>query len=192
MHSLRNRPYRPRLPWKRGPVAWKVACNYERILQDLSASRRCFYSLRGVARLFDLSTQPIRDWTKRGCLVRDNCRLMYGRGELSRFVSWLAQRAQPFDPESYTNRLYPNSDRPVGPFTKLRRSQILWPKGRPTLSPTEIAILAECHPSLVRKALRTERLRGQRRTPSRWEVRPFDWYDFVNGYLWRGEQQSPQ
>jgi hypothetical protein len=182
LNPQRKRPNRPRLPWKRGPSAWKVACESNRILQELSASRRRFYSLRLASRLLGVSTQPLRDWTKRGNVVRHNRRLMYERSELSRFVSWLAKRAQPFDSENYTKRLFPDSNRPHGPFAKLHHSQVSWPKGRRSLFPVEIARLARCHPSLIWKALETVRLRGFRWTPSRWEVRRSDWYNFVVGY----------
>ncbi len=66
---------KPRLPWKRGPAAWHVKCRSDQILAQLAVTTRPFLTLRAAARLFGLSTQPLRDWLARGYLRRTGPRL---------------------------------------------------------------------------------------------------------------------
>jgi hypothetical protein len=161
---------KPRLPWKRGPVAWEIAQRADSILETLNASRRGFYSLRRAAKLLGISTQPVRDWIRLGHLKRAGPRGRIARGELGRFVGEMERRAEFFEPENYLERL-PHTY----PFKKLSRSSIVWPKGRKTLNPMELAGLIGCHPSLVLKALHCGRLHGRRRTSCRWEVSKNAW-----------------
>jgi hypothetical protein len=167
----------PRLPWKRGPAAWKVAIAADEILNNLEASHRGFYSLRRAARLLGVSTQPVRDWIQRHYLKRDGPRGKLSKAELCRFVGWLKERAEPFDSRGYLDRLHPKG-RPRA-WDKLRAARFAWPRGCRALTPKELAQLAGCHPSLIVKAISRYRdfnaLRGHRRTPCRWEITKRSW-----------------
>jgi hypothetical protein len=62
---------KPRLPWKRGPIAWEVANRADEILEALAENRRRFLSLRRASEMLGVSTQPLRDWIKLGYLKQD-------------------------------------------------------------------------------------------------------------------------
>lgn len=145
---------KPRLPWKRGPAAWKIARRADSILETLNGSRRGLYSLRRTAKLLGVSTQPVRDWIRLKHLRCDGPRGQIAKTELERLVGWLARRAAPFDPMNYLERIPQKL-----PFQKLSSSCFVWPKGRHTLKPSELAALINCHPSLIVKAVRCGRLR---------------------------------
>lgn len=162
----------PRLPWKRGPVAWTVACQADEILEALSHHHRNFLSLREVARRLNVSTQPVRDWTRRKYIKREGPRHQYCKAEVCRFVKWLAEKAQPFDTKNYLKRL-PS----VYPFAKLSQAAFVWPKGCPMLTPRELARLIPCHPSLILLAIRRRTIRARRRTACRWEISRRAWTD---------------
>jgi hypothetical protein len=163
---------KPRLPWKRGPVAWEIAQRADSILETLKASRRGFYSLRRTAKLLGISTQPVRDWIRLGYLKREGPRGQIAKGGLDRFLGDLEKRAEPFDPRNYLERI-PRTY----PFKKLGRVRFEWPKGRDALKPSELATLAGCHPSLVIKAIRCRKLRGRRRSPCRFEISKAAWHN---------------
>jgi hypothetical protein len=179
MREYRIRRGSPRLPWKRGPVAWGIACRADEILVEVARCPRRFHSLRRAAHFLGVSTQPLRDWIRLGYLQRDGPRLQISAAELRRFVRWLQNRAEPFDPEEYLDRLYRKRSRPPRPFDKLRAAQFAWPKDRAALTPKELAQLVGCHPSLIVKAIRSDHLfsgvRGRRRTPCRWEITRRSW-----------------
>lgn len=166
---------KPRLPWKRGPAAWKVKTNSDEILKELADTHRGFFTLRRAARLFRLSTQPLRDWTKSGYLSRKGPRLQYDRAHLRQFVEMLRDRAEPFEPQNYERRFYTKIHRRVFRFAKLGHPQILWPRNRPSLGPAEIARLAHCHPSLIRQAIYEGEVKADRPTPFRWRIYKKDW-----------------
>jgi hypothetical protein len=161
---------KPRLPWKRGPAAWKIKLDAHEIKIRLAIEKRNFFSLRKAARLLSVSTQPVRDWIRLGYLKREGPRGQIARGELGRFVGWLEERAEPFDQMNYLQRL-PHTY----PFKKLRSASFVWPKDRKTLIPSELAALAGCHPSLVIKAIRCGELRGRNRSPCRFEISKQAW-----------------
>jgi|ERR1035437_1141333 hypothetical protein len=161
---------KPRLPWKRGPAAWKIKLDADEIKIRLGMEKRNFFSLRRVARLLSVSTQPVRDWIRLGYLKREGPRGQIARGELGRFVGWLAERAESFEPENYFQR-FPLTF----PFKKLGDVHFSWPKESNALKPSELATLAGCHPSLVLQAIHYGRLRGRRRSPGRWEVSKHAW-----------------
>jgi hypothetical protein len=169
----RKRP--PRLPWKRGPAAWEIAKRADEILERLARCPRGFLSLRRTAWMLGISTQPLRDWIRRGYIKRNGPRLQFAKDELSQFVKSLERRATPFGPHGYLERLHRNLMRPPYRFDKLKSGRIAWPKGRKTLSPKEFAQLAGCHPSLVIKGIHEHELRGRRRTPCRWEIVKRPW-----------------
>jgi len=171
-----KRPGKPRLPWKRGPRAYEIANRALDIFKTLNSSPRAFYSLRRVSKIFGISTQPVRDWIRLRYLKRDGPRLQISRAELERFVKWLVARAEPFDPLNYLDRIELNRENPHRPWRKLKSAEITWPKGRKTLSPSELARLAKCHPSLVTKALRAGAIRGYRPSPGRWQIKPRLWW----------------
>jgi hypothetical protein len=161
---------RPRLPWKRGPVAWKIESDADEIKIRISAEKRKFFSLRKTARLLNVSTQPVRDWIRLGYLKRDGPRGQIAASELVRFVGWLEERAERFDPRNYLER-FP----PMWQFKKLGRLQWEWPKDRKALHPRELAKLAGCHPSLILKAIHSGFLRARHRTPCRFEITRQNW-----------------
>ena len=161
---------KPRLPWKRGPAAWKIRLNADDLRISLAAERRNFFSLHKTARLLNISTQPLRDWIRLGHLKREGPRKRIARSEILRLVAWFEERAQPFESKNYLDRLPP-----AWPFKKLRSAQFEWPKDRKALTPTELAAFVRCHPSLVIKAIRAGRLRGRRRSPCRFEVTRSAW-----------------
>lgn len=163
---------KPRLPWKRGPVAWKIKLEADEIKIRITGEKRNFFSLRKAARLLNVSTQPVRDWIRFGYLKREGPRGQIAKGELLRFLVWLQQRAELFDSMNYLERL-PQAY----PFRKLRCASFEWPKGRKALNPRELAALTGCHPSLVLKAIRERRLRARHRSPCRWEVSKHAWFN---------------
>ena len=121
------RPRRPRLSWKCGPAAWKVAARADEILETLTGSPRRFFSLRAAARLF-ISMQPLRDRVERGDLNRAGPRLQFSRDELHRFVKQLAARAEPYDWRLHIDRFHRHLKRPPRPFEKLRSARFAWPR----------------------------------------------------------------
>lgn len=163
---------KPRLPWKRGPAAWKIRLNADDLKIRIGAEKRNFFSLRKTARLLNVSTQPLRDWLRWGDLKREGPRKQIARNEVLRLIAWFEGCAQPFDSQNYLDRLPP-----TWPFKKLGRIRFEWPKGRKALNPRELAALAGCHPSLVIKAIRSGRLRGRLRSPCRYEVTRHAWFD---------------
>lgn len=166
---------KPRLPWKRGPRAWEIARRSESILQELSTSRRGYYSLRRTARLFGVSTQPVRDWIRLGFVKRDGPRNQISGSELTRFLNTLIRRAKRYGRYNYVDRIERNRAIPSWPWRKLRTAQFIWPKEKPTLTPVELAHLIGCHPSLIIKAIYSERIKGCRRTPCRWAITRRAW-----------------
>jgi hypothetical protein len=147
---------KPRLPWKRGPAAWNLASRAEEIKTRLQAQPRRFLSLRKTAKLFGVSTQPVRDWIRLGHLQRAGPRKQIALGELERFIGWLEQRALPFPDENYIQRFINKSGRYPYPFQTLSRAQFVWPKGRTALTPRELADLTGCHRSLISKAIHAQ------------------------------------
>jgi hypothetical protein len=168
---------KPRLPWKRGPVAFKLACHSDEILERVLSNSREYFSLRLASRLLGISTQPLRDWERLGHVRREGPRKQFAKAELSRFVQWIEQRAEPFPTENYVERFYRDS-RYVSPFDKLQHSRFLWPMDRKALTPREIADRIGCHCSLIRKAIAHHsgwnRL-GRRKSPGRWEISRRTW-----------------
>ena len=164
-----------RLPWKRGYKAWEVAQRNEEILGVLASKSCRFYTLRGTARLLGVSTQPIRDWVRRGWLQNTGPRKSFAAEELCRFVRWLANRAEPYDWQAHAARFRARRTRAVFPFAKLDSSRFAWPRGRAQLNPIELSRLVGCHPSLVVKAITTGALDGHRRTVKRWAVTRRAW-----------------
>ena len=150
---------KPKLPWKRGPAAWKIKSDADEIKIRLGAEKRNFFSLRRAARLLNVSTQPIRDWIRLGYLKREGPRGQIAKGELGRFIGWLEEHAEPFDPLNYLERIPPTF-----PFQELSSSCFVWPKGRANLKPSELAAIINCHPSLIVKAIRCGRLHMRHQT----------------------------
>lgn len=168
---------KPRLPWKRGPIAWEVGCRANKILEALAQSPRRFFSLRRASAILGVSTQPLRDWIKLGYLRRDGPRLQISKDELSRLVNWLAKRAEPFEEENYVRRFSSRHSRPGLPFAKLDRAQFAWPKDQAALTPPRLARLIGCHPSLIIKAIHCGEFRARRKSPCRWEVTRRAWQE---------------
>ena len=170
---------KPKLPWKRGPAAWKVKTRAGEILQELAESQKGFFTLRRAARLLGVSTQPLRDWIRRNQLKRDGPGQKISKEELTRFIKWLQDRAQNFDWESYWERVQRKGKGPPRRFDKLRSARFVWPAGRMALSPQELAHLVSCHPSLILKATGGPRsykkLVGRRTSPCRWEITKRSW-----------------
>jgi hypothetical protein len=165
----------PRLPWKRGPVAWRVACNSEEILVRLEGCQSPRLSLRRAARMLGVSTQPLRDWTKRKYLKLSGPRLRYAKNELCQLVRWFAERAKPFGSENYLRRFNKCRDGRWYPFRKLAAASFRWPKKRGALTPSEIARLVGCHPSLILRAIKKGRLKARERTRCRAEISRHAW-----------------
>ena len=133
---------KPRLPWKRGPAAWKVASRADDVRDRITAWPKSFVSLRQAARLLGVSTQPIRDWIRLGHLKREGPRQQINKCELEWVLVWLCERAEPYPAENYTERLFRKRKRPPDRFETLRRAQFLWPTGRQALTPCELAELS--------------------------------------------------
>jgi hypothetical protein len=165
---------RARLPWKRGPIAWKVAQRANEITTKLLNSAKNFYSLRQLAKLLGVSTQPVRAWAKRKHLHRAGPRLQFAKSEILRFINWLASRAKPFDRRQYLSRFDRNYLGPAFPFNKLRSAQLLWPRGS-SMTPPQIARQISCHPSLIVKAILWGKVRAYRPTPYRWAIKRDSW-----------------
>jgi hypothetical protein len=174
--STGQRRSRPRLPWKRGPIAARVASNADVIKSTLSKFEKRFFSLRQTAKIFGVSTQPVRDWVRLKFLSRDGPRGQFPKSEIERFLNWLVARAEPFPNENYTRRLF-GQDGPRQRFATLRYSKFVWPPRRKALTPRELGDLIGCDPSLIRKAIaweHWERL-GRRRSYGRWEITRKAW-----------------
>src|SRR5579859_2406991 len=171
----RRRIGKPKLPWKRGPVAWEIAKRSSDILDTLNGHPRQFFSLRKASAILGISTQPLRDWVRLGCICRNGPRQQFPKGELCRFVSMLIERAESYDMASRVERFERDVGHPRRPFAKLQAAKFVWPKGRKTLTPKEISILTNCHPSLVIKAIRKMWRLGSRRTPHRWQISRYSW-----------------
>jgi len=164
-----------RLPWKRGPAAWQVKCRAAEILHRIATSTQRPVSLRAAARLFGLSTQPLRDWVRCGYLKPIRPGWPFALEELRRFVLWLQEYAAPFDSANYVRRFFGRRGAPPYEFQKLAATQIVWPTSRTALRPRELAQLVGCHPSLVVKAITMRAVRGRRPTPCRWEITRRAW-----------------
>ena len=165
----------PRLPWKRGPAAWEIRLRADRIRETLSNCRTQFFSLRKAARIFGISTQPMRDWFRKGDIKRDGPRRQFSKAELFRFLTRLEERAEPYDMESRSERFHVNLRRVPWAFNKLHTAKFVWPKGRTSVTPAELAVLVSCHPSLIRKAITEHRGLGHRPTPGRWRISKNAW-----------------
>jgi hypothetical protein len=161
---------KPRLPWKRGPAAWKIKQDADEIKIRLGAEKRNFFSLRKTARLLSVSTQPIRDWIRLGYLKREGPRGQIAKGALERFIGWLEEHAEFFDPLNYLERIPPKF-----PFQKLSSSHFVWPKGHDNLKPSELAAIINCHPSLIVKAIRCGRLHMHHQTGCHCKISKRTW-----------------
>jgi hypothetical protein len=170
-------PRKPRgkPPWKRGPVAWKVAGNARAIRLKISSHPRRFHSLRAAASLFEISPQPFRDWISRGFLPLSGPRQKISASALLELLNSFEENAQPLGPDFYLKRLLKKRRWLPLPYSKLRSARFLWPKKRSSLTPRELAILIGCHPSLIRKAIAAHEVRGSGRTPYRWEITRYAW-----------------
>jgi hypothetical protein len=178
---MREEPKRrtsPRLPWKRGPAAWKVANNAAEVLKHLETSPCRFFSLRGAANILGISPQPLRDWIKREHIKRGGPRSQISKAELSRIVAWFEAKAEPFEMESRSERFHRHADRQPRRFERLRAARFAWPKGRTALTPKELSALIGCHPSLITKAIHAYGL-GRRKSPIRRKT------------VWRERWQNP-
>jgi hypothetical protein len=164
-----------RLPWKRGPRAWEIAQRGESILAALDSSHRGFYSLRRAAKLLGISTQPVRDWIRLGYLKLGGPRQQISRETLRRFITGLKRRAEPFDSYNYVNRITYNRKTPSRAWRTLGVARFKWPKDKKFLTPSELAKLIACHPSLVIKAILAGVVFGYRRTPCRWAITKRAW-----------------
>jgi hypothetical protein len=144
------------------------------IRESIGCNPAKFYSLRKTARLLGVSTQPIRDWLRRGYLCRDGPRRQFSAVELLRFLDWLQPRVRPFEAGDYLKRIC----RKFGSgnlWLKLSHSRFVWPQARPSLTAKELGVLIGCHPSLILKAIAGSELFGRRRTPGRWEITKNSW-----------------
>jgi hypothetical protein len=166
---------KPRLPWKRGPRAFEIAQRAEEILEVLNTSHRGFYSLRRTAKILGVSTQPARDWVRLGYLKRKGPRHQISRAEIESFVRMLAERAEVFDTWNYVNRIERNRKVPSWPWRKLITAKFIWPVGCEMLRPNKLAELIGCHPSLIIKAIKVDRVRGYRPTRYRWAIKRRSW-----------------
>ena len=166
---------RVRLPWKRGPKAREIACRADEILDRLGKSPRAFLSLRQSAAALGVSTQPLRDWIRLGYLHRDGPRKQISVKEVVRFVVYLTTKAKAYNWRRHRQRIYRHGIEPVFPFEKLRGARFIWPKGKDTLSPSALARLANCHPSLIRKAIYRREVAGRRASPYRWVITRKAW-----------------
>lgn len=164
--SPRKRRSSPRLPWKRGPSAWKLADNAAEILKRLENSPRRFLSLRGAAGVLGISPQPLRDWIKRQHIKREGQRAQICKEELSHLVKWFEARAEPYEMESRSDRFHRDRNGHPRRFERLRSARFVWPKGRTALTPKELSALIGCHPSLITKAIHAYGL-GRRKSPLR-------------------------
>jgi len=122
-----------------------------------------------------VSTQPLRDWITDQQLNRDGPRGKVSKVELCRFVLWLKDRAEPFDPLNYERRFYSKTRWRRFPFAKLGDTRFFWPLERSWLSPVEIARKVKCHPSLIRKAIYARELSADHPTPYRWGISKKAW-----------------
>jgi hypothetical protein len=173
--TISGRRRRPRLPWKRGPAARQVAINEAEVLKRLEASPRHFFSLRCAANIFGLSTQPLRDWSKREYLKRDGPRFQISKHEIQRIVGRFAEKAGPFDMRTRRERFHRHLTQLPRAFGKLASARFLWPKGRTALTPKELSNLIRCHPSLIVKAIKCCGWLGRRHSRCRWEITRQAW-----------------
>lgn len=167
----------PTQPCELGPAASPVVRRADAVRARLAATRRRFLSLRRVADLLGVSTQPVRRWIRGGHLRRGGPRGQVPKGELERFLGWLCELERRFGPQSFTARSGAKRGQRQTPFQKVKRAAFSWPKGRAWLSPRELAERIGCDASLVRKALRARMGRPARSAdaPGRWRVTRQTW-----------------
>ena len=163
-------------PWECRPLAYEVACRAEVIAECGEREPQRFLSLRSVARLLGVSTQPVSDWIEAGHLHRSGRQNRVSREELRRFVRGLDLNAVEFD-DVREARFHAKRRREPRPFDKLRNARFFWRKGRKALAPVEQAKLVGCHPSLILRAIGCKQLRGRPRWPCRSEVTLDAWRD---------------
>lgn len=159
-------------------MAFEIAARVDEILRGLAGNPRGFFSLRQVARLLGVSTQPVRDWVRLKHLRHDGPRAQVAKNELVRFIRWLVARAEPFALESLSSRFSGRAGRRPRsyPYRALAEARFQWPTGRSALTPSELAGLIGCHPSLIIKAIHDPGNQlGRRRSASRWEVTRRQW-----------------
>lgn len=158
----------------RGPAAWSVGRDHERILWALTSLKGPFLGLRKTVRLFGVSHHTLLDWEKSGllCRVRSRAAGVYPKfriGDLVRFVELLRDK-----PLAYPSPVARFGGKRTWPFAVLGKS-FAWAASEKSLTPCEIAVRIGCHPSTVVRAIVGGEVRGRRRTPKRWEIRRLDW-----------------
>ena len=158
----------------RGPAAWCIARDHERILFRLSCLKRPYLSLRGAVRVLGVSHHTLLDWEKSGLFCRVRSRAAgvhpkYRVGDLVRFIELLRDK-----PLAYPSPVARFGRKRTWPFAVLGKS-FSWAASEKSLTPCEIAVRIGCHPSTVVRAIVCGEVRGRRRTPKRWEVRRMDW-----------------
>lgn len=158
----------------RGPAAWEIAQDHERILWCLSRLEGQYVSLRRTAKMFGASHHTLLDWEKRGliCRVRSRAAGVHSKfrvSDLVRLVELLRDRVVVY-PSPVERFCLPRS----WPFAILSKS-FPWAASEKSLTPCDIALRVGCHPSTVIRAIVCGQVRGRRRTPRRWEIRRLDW-----------------
>ena len=169
-------------PWKHGPVAWEVAQRADPILATLAASPKRFLSLRQTALLLGVSTQPVRDWLEAGLLESSGPRKQIPATAVEALVTSFQKHARPYEMKQRLDRLREPSTAPPGKYDKLLKADFKWPSKKIPLSPVDLARLAGCHSSLIRRAIHSGALPATRSSPHRWKIGRGDWIRSV--YRW--------
>lgn len=158
----------------RGPAAWDVAQDHDRILWVLKGLNRPYLSLRRTAGVFGASHHTLLDWEKSGLISRVRSKATgvnpkFKVSDLIRLTELLRDRVvdYPSPVERFGNKR-------VWPFSIFGKS-FPWACSEKSLTPSQIASRIGCHPSTVVRAIVWGVVRGRRRTPKRWEIRRTDW-----------------
>lgn len=159
---------------RRGPAAWNIAQDHERIRCVLIGLRRPYLSMRRTAGLFGVSHHTLLSWEKVKLLsrVRSKATGVHSKfkvSDLLAFVDLLRDRVL-----EYPSPIDRFGQQRSYPFAILRKS-FYWASAEKTLTPREIASRIGCHPSTVIRAIAFDEVKARRKSSKRWEIRRLDW-----------------
>lgn len=165
-------------PWHRGPTAFAIGSRSNEIMERLAGLSETHLSLRRTAEVLGISTQPLRVWYREGWIKKGPAGRKFPVDELKRFVLWLKRYAKPEDMRQRVRRFskIKGKHQPLPrAWDLLRKASFEWPKGQATLTPSQLAALVGCSPSLVTKAIEDQYLDADRPGRVHWHISKRQW-----------------